>query len=163
MLTVHFAPRAIAGGMWVEGTPGYTLYALAALINAAEAGWRHGLDLYRYNDSILKYLFDYPLLFAYPDLSVPAENDSRRIWLRSIYYPVLYQYGYRRYRDPRYLALINSRDDFGAESERKGPARSDRPLVFPWLPSAPPPLSYDPDARQEGPRADLSERELSAR
>ena len=82
MLTVHFAPRAIAGGMWVEGTPGYTLYALAALINAAEAGWRHGLDLYRYNDSILKYLFDYPLLFTYTDLSVPAENDSRRIWLR---------------------------------------------------------------------------------
>ena len=152
LLMVHFAPRAIAGGMWVEGTPGYTLYALAALINAAEAGWRHGLDLYRYNDSILKYLFDYPLLFAYPDLSVPAENNSRRIWLRSIYYPVLYQYGYRRYRDPRYLALINSRDDFGAETERKGPARSDRLLVHPWLPSAPPPLSYDVDARHEGPQ-----------
>ena len=161
LLTVHFAPSAIAGGMWVEGTPGYTLYALAALVNAAEAGWRHGLDLYRYNDSILKYVFDYPLLFAYPDLSVPAENNSRRIWLRSIYYPVLYQYGYRRYRDPRYLALINSRDDFGAETERRG-LGAERPPPGASLASQCAAAAFL--RRRRAPRkpaADLSERELS--
>ena len=29
-----------------EGSPGYALYALGSLVNAAEAAWRHGLDLY---------------------------------------------------------------------------------------------------------------------
>ncbi len=150
LLTVHFAPPAITGGMWVEGTPGYSLYALAAMVNAAEAAWRHGLDLYHYNDSILKYVFDFPLLLAYPDMSVPGENDSRRLWLHSLYYPVLYQYGYKRYRDPRYLALTDSGD---AGPGSRGSEANFRPLVHSWLPSAPPPLRYDIDTREEGRRS----------
>lgn len=153
LLTVHLAPPAITGGLWVEGTPGYTLYALIALINAAEAGWHHGLDLYRYNNSILKYLFDGLLLTAYPDLSTPAERDSGRVWLQWGYHATLFQYAYRRYRDPHYLAVI----DGGANSEanRKELARDRRYLVFNWQPTAPPPLSFDTEMRRQAPRLSL--------
>jgi len=101
LLTVFFAPTAIPGGMWVEGSPGYALYALGSLINAAEAAWRHGLDLYSYDNAIFKHLFDYPIDFAYPDLTLPGENDSHRESLLNGVTPTLYEYGYRRYRDTR--------------------------------------------------------------
>ena len=51
-----------------------------------------GLDLYSYNDAILKHLFDYPLDFAYPDLTVPGENDSHRDYLLTGATPNLYEY-----------------------------------------------------------------------
>ena len=43
LLTVFFAPTGIPGGMWVEGSPAYGIYALGSLVHAAEAAWRHGL------------------------------------------------------------------------------------------------------------------------
>ncbi len=150
LLTVHFASQDITGGLWVEGTPAYALYALNALINAAEAGWRHGLDLYGYNNSILKYVFDGLLLAAYPDLSTPAENDSHRAWLRRGQNRTLYEYAYRRYRDPRYLAVINPDRTLGPGRDEL--AKDRRDLVSARQPDAPPPLSYDPDPHQEAPR-----------
>ncbi len=158
LLTVHLAAPGITGGMWVEGSPAYGLYALAALINAAEAAWRHGLDLYSYNDAILKYIFDFPLLLAYPDLSDPGENNSRRTRLTGIYYPGLYEYGYRRYRDPRYLRVIHAPADRsvpakelnGAPSGNTN-AESSRYLIYRWLPSAPPSFLYDLDSRDQPP------------
>ena len=148
LLTVHLAPAAITGGMWVEGSPSYALYALVALINAAEAGWRHGLNLYGYNNAILKTLFDFPLMLAYPDMTLPGENDSRRFPLRSGELPTLYEYGYLRYRDPRYLMVINA--EAGSEEGRKRNGRPQEPrrLIFPWLGSAPPSILYDLDPRQ---------------
>ena len=154
LLTVHLAPADIPAGTWVEGSPAYSFYALQGLVSAAEAGWRHGIDLYHHNDSIMKYLFDFPLLLAYPDMSIAAENDSHRLWLRS---PTLYDYGYLRYRDPRYLAIINRSDrrpSFGAGAQgakQRADGESGRRLIDPWAVVAPPAVFFDLDPREEAP------------
>ena len=156
LLTVFFAPTAIPGGMWVEGSPGYALYALGSLINAAEAAWRHGLDLYSYDNAIFKHLFDYPIDFAYPDLTLPGENDSHRESLLNGVTPTLYEYGYRRYRDPRYLAIINSPGEraYLASLRSSSPdhrlnVRSSRRLSMLKGGAVPPSFLYDLDPHEE--------------
>jgi Heparinase II/III-like protein/Alginate lyase len=148
LLTVHFAPPAIPGGAWVEGSPSYAFYALCSMVNAAEAAWRHGLDLYSHNDHIFKSMFDYPILLSYPDMTTPAENDALRQSFFTGYIPTLYEYAYRRYRDPRYLAIINSPPEraylasLNASLPRpKG--RSSRYLSMTRAGSAPPSFLYD--------------------
>jgi Heparinase II/III-like protein/Alginate lyase len=156
LLTVHFASPGIPGGMWVEGTSAYALYALGSMIDAAEAGWHHGLDLYRYNNCIFKYMFDFPLLFSYPDLTTPGENDSHRDSLVTGYIPTLYEYGYRRYGDPRYLAVVNSRAEkaflASLKAGRSAPtdpkSRSSRFLNLGHNNSAPPSILYDLDPNE---------------
>ncbi len=159
LLAVFFAPRAIPGGMWVEGSPGYALYALGSLVNAAEAAWRHGLDLYSYNDAILKHLFDYPLDFAYPDLTVPGENDSHRDYLLTGATPNLYEYAYRRYRDPRYLTIVDPPTEraylnsLRASTPKANPkVRSSRNLSMFPIGAVPPSFLYDLDPKEEPPK-----------
>jgi hypothetical protein len=152
LLSVFFAPPAIPGGMWVEGSLGYSFYALASLINAADAAWHHGLDLYRHNNCIFKHMFDFPLLLAYPDMTIFGENDSRRDYLRTGYIPTLYEYGYRRYRDPRYLAIINSPREraFLASLDNRSSrdkAQSLRYLSVTRAGGAPPSVLYDLDPK----------------
>jgi Heparinase II/III-like protein/Alginate lyase len=148
LLTVHFAPPAIPGGAWVEGSPSYVFYALCSMVNAAEAAWRHGLDLYRYNDHIFKSMFDYPILLSYPDMTTPAENSSNRQSLFNGYVPTLYEYAYRRYRDPRYIAIINSPPERAYlaslnASPTRPKGRSSRSLSMTRAGSAPPSVLYD--------------------
>jgi Heparinase II/III-like protein/Alginate lyase len=107
LLTVHFASAGISGGMWVEGSPNYAIYALGSMVDAAEAAWHHGLNLYTYNDSILKYMFDFPIMFGYPDLTTPGENDAHRESMQKGYAKTVFEYAYRRYRDPLYLRIID--------------------------------------------------------
>jgi hypothetical protein len=106
LVTVAFSPVAIPEGAWVEPSPAYAFYVLGSMVDAAEIGWRHGLDFYRAHDAIFKYMFDFPLLVAYPDFTLPAEADSRRDYLITNMTASLYEYAYRRYRDPRYLDVI---------------------------------------------------------
>jgi len=104
---LHFGPKSIdEDGMWAEGAMGYQFMALQALIMDAEVLWHHGIDMYRYRDCALKRLFDSPLQYCYPDLTTPALHDSGHgsIVDRDSY---LYEYAYRRYRDPRYLLILN--------------------------------------------------------
>lgn len=104
---MHFGEKAIdADGMWSEGAMGYQFMALQALITDAEILWHHGVDMYRYRDGVLKRLFDSPLQYSYPNLKTAAIHDS--------YYSsmlggdsYLYEYAYRRYRDPTYLMVLN--------------------------------------------------------
>lgn len=103
----HFGTKSIdADGLWSEGAMGYQFMALQALITDAEVLWHRGIDMYRYRDGALKRLFDSPLEFSYPDLTTPAENDSHH---GSIVGgdSFLYEYAYRRYRDPKYVAILN--------------------------------------------------------
>lgn len=108
LLNRYFAPDCIPGGMWVEPSVGYAFYALGSMVGAAEACWHHGIDLYRHNNAIFKSMFDFPILLSYPDLSEPGQGGSHRDLLCQGYAPTLYEYAYRRYRDPRYLAIINN-------------------------------------------------------
>jgi hypothetical protein len=143
LLTVGFTTRCIPGGMWVEGTPSYAFYVLGSMIDAAEMGWHHGLDLYRYNDCIFKYMFDFPLLLSYPDFTTPGENDSHREILLGGSAPGLYDYAYRRYQDPRYLAVINNPDERAYLANPTPPPGPNPPGTPPPAPGAPPPPASD--------------------
>jgi hypothetical protein len=84
--------------------------ALGALVDDAEVLWHHGMDLYRYRHGALKGMFDSALLFVYPDLTSPSTHDSSRSSLllsMSTDCHHTFEYGYLRYRDPRYLAIVN--------------------------------------------------------
>jgi len=103
----HFGPGAIdQDGMWAEGAMGYQFMALEGLVLDAEVLWHHGIDMYRYRNSALKRLFDTPLAMAYPDLTTPALHDSGHdsVVSRESF---LWEFAYRRYRDPAYLLILN--------------------------------------------------------
>lgn len=104
---LHFSEKSISpDGLWSEGAMGYQGMAMQALVMYAEILRHHGRDMYSYRDAALKGLFDSPLQVAYPDLTAPAMNDSGRADIvgRESY---LWEYGYRRYRDPKYLSILN--------------------------------------------------------
>ena len=111
----HFGPDCIGpDGLWNEGSPGYTNMSLCALICDAETVWHHGIDMYSYNNYILKRLLNSAILLAGPDarMTLPAAHDSGLMpllsdaaWLNHEV-GVAYEYGYRRYRDPQYLPII---------------------------------------------------------
>ena len=115
VMGTHFGPDCIGSdGLWNEGSPGYTNMALCALIDDAETVWHHGIDMYSYNDYILKRLLNSSVLMAGPDarMTLPAAHDSGltpllsdAAWLNHEV-GVAYEYGYRRYRDPQYLPII---------------------------------------------------------
>ena len=118
---------------------GYNFYSLSSMVGAAEILWHHGIDLYRHNNAIFKYLFDFPILLSYPDLSEPGLEASHRDSL--IHFnnaPTLYEYAYRRYRDPRYLAVIH---------DPKIP-KAERHLKLSSIGRAPPSLLFTLDSKQ---------------
>jgi len=106
LLLKHFGPLTIdEDGLWAEGAMGYQFMAMEALVMDAEVLWHHGMDMYRYRNGAMKQLFDSPLRLAYPDLTTPATHDSGRVSIIG-HDSFLYEYGYRRYRDPAYLAIL---------------------------------------------------------
>ena len=103
---LHFSGKSIdVDGMWCEGAMGYQFMALQALVVDAEMLWHHGIDLYRYRGCALKCVFDSPLYFCYPNLLSPAIHDSGNASIVG-YNSDLYEYGYLRYRDPKYLEVL---------------------------------------------------------
>jgi len=106
-VVLHFSEKSInADGLWSEGAIGYQFMAMQAVITDAEILWRNGIDMYRHRDGALKKLFDSAIAYSYPDLKTPAVHDSSSISIvgRESY---LYEYGYLRYRDPRYLLILD--------------------------------------------------------
>jgi len=91
----------LADGSWYEGAPSYQFYALAALVYTSEAAYRAGIDLY---DARYKSLFDAPLELAYPDLTLPALNDSERSPLAA--QERLYEVAYKRFGVERFAAVL---------------------------------------------------------
>ena len=92
-------------GFWYEGAWGYHFYALDALMQLAEMAARGGIDLYA--EPNLRKMFEGPLLFAFPDWTLPNFNDSGTINLLN--QDRFYEVAYRRYRDPRFAALLGKR------------------------------------------------------
>lgn len=104
---LHLSEKTIGSdGLWSEGALGYQFMAMQSVIADAEILWRNGIDMYRHRDGALKKLFDSAIAYSYPDLKTPAANDSGSISIvgRESY---LYEYGYLRYRDPRYLLVLD--------------------------------------------------------
>jgi len=93
-------------GMWGEGAIGYQLFALQALVPVFETAARQGIDLWGYQGSRVKSLFDTPLRYAYPDGTAPGINDSGRVKLGN-WSTMVYDYAWLRWRDPRHAVLVN--------------------------------------------------------
>lgn len=105
-IELHFSGKSIdVDGMWCEGAMGYQFMALQALVVDAEILWHRGIDMYRYRDGAMKAIFDSPILFSYPNYITPAIHDSGNASIvgREAY---LYEFGYKRYRDPAYLPIL---------------------------------------------------------
>src|SRR5262249_47177180 len=68
----------------------------------AEAARHCSVDLY---DARFKSMFDGPLALAMPNLSLPNFNDSGFVGLTS--QSPLYDLAFARWKDPRYVPLIN--------------------------------------------------------
>ena len=103
---LHFSGKSIdVDGMWCEGAMGYQFMALQALVVDAEMLWHRGVDMYSYRNGALKAIFDSPILFAYPNYITPAIHDSGNASIIGRE-AGLYEYGYKRYRDPNYLPIL---------------------------------------------------------
>lgn len=89
-------------GGWWEGAWGYHFYTLSALWSLTEAAHNCGINLY---GEKLKSMFDAPLKFAAPDLTLPAFNDSSTVDLKTS--ASIYELAYTRFRDPSYLTPIS--------------------------------------------------------
>lgn len=86
-------------GVWFEGAWGYHAYTMSAIWALTEAARNNGIDLY---GEPLKKMYEAPVLFAMPNLMLPAFNDSTEA---DIHNP-LYELAYARYHDPIYLAAL---------------------------------------------------------
>ena len=95
-----------ADGMWGEGAIGYQLFAMTVMAPGFEAAARQGIDLWDACGGRFKQLFDSPMRYAYPDGTMPGLNDSGRARFGS-WQTMVYDYGYLRYGDPRYAAVVN--------------------------------------------------------
>ncbi len=118
IIGIHFSDECLLpDGLWIEGAPGYQVGILScAVFNDAETLWHHGIDMYRFRGGALKRLLDSGIAIAYPDdkLDEPMLHDSGamamidgRAWFNNEA-GMPYEYGYRRYQDPKYIPIINN-------------------------------------------------------
>lgn len=92
-------------GCWYEGAWGYHFYTMSAIWGLTEAARNCGIDLYCPE---YKRMFDAPLLFAMPTMSLPAFNDSGQQDLSGG--SAIYELAYARYKDPVCLELLSRSD-----------------------------------------------------
>ena len=102
----QMAEGVTSDGLWWEGAWGYHFYTMQAVWSLVEAGRNCGMDLYV---DAFKRMFDGPLTFAMPSLKLPAFNDSREVNLTG--QAGLYELGYARFKDDRYVQLIKKDRD----------------------------------------------------
>ncbi len=76
----HMAESVLEDGFWYEGSWGYHFYTLSPMTYLAEMGERGQFPLY--DDPALRSMYFAPILFAPPDLVLPAFNDSGEVDLR---------------------------------------------------------------------------------
>jgi hypothetical protein len=88
-------------GAWFEGAWGYHFYTVSAVVKLTEGAFHSGINLY---GDKLKSMFDAPLIFAMPDLRLPAFNDSGTTSVTAN--AALYEIAYARYKDDRYRAVL---------------------------------------------------------
>jgi hypothetical protein len=105
----------LSDGFWWEGTIAYHMYALTPLNILAEGAKRWGHDLYANKN--LKKMFDVPLSYAYPSLTVPANNDGGQYGstlIGTVSPKGFYEYeaAFSHYQNPEYSWLLNQKYTF---------------------------------------------------
>ena len=93
-------------GLWGEGAIGYQLFAVRAMVPGLEAAARRGIDLWNFQNGRVKFMFDSPLWYSYPDATAPGINDSGRVRFDN-WECMIYDYAHLRFGDDRYAPLIN--------------------------------------------------------
>ncbi len=88
-------------GAWIEGSFGYHFFTIYGLVPLAEAARHCGIDLY---SARFKSMFDGPMDLVMPDFRLPNFNDSGIVDLSEE--ADLYEVAYARWKDDRYLPLI---------------------------------------------------------
>lgn len=106
----HMADSVLSDGFWYESSWGYHFFTLSPMTYLAEMGERGGFPLYP--DPALQSMYLAPILFAPPDLVLPAFNDSGTVNLRGSAGWRL-DAAYRAYADDRLVLplLGESRDE----------------------------------------------------
>jgi hypothetical protein len=99
-------------GFWWEGSIAYHFYALAPLNILAEAASNWGYKLFE--KQALKKMFDAPILYAYPNLMLPSNNDGGK-FADSLIDSISsrgfkeYESAYAQYKDLSYGWLLNKK------------------------------------------------------
>jgi len=104
----HLEVSVLSDGMWYEGD-NYHFASLPAMLNLAEAMWRHGSDLLHIEAGgrRLQMMFDAPLLDLHPDLTIPSRKDSRYASpIGQRWHAGMYEAGLRHYGEPAYARLL---------------------------------------------------------
>ncbi|MDY0001169.1 MAG: heparinase II/III family protein [Polyangia bacterium] len=99
----HMSQSVLADGFWYEGSWGYHFFTLTPMTYLAEMGERGEFPLY--GDPALRSMYLAPVLFAPPDLELPAFNDSGAVDLRGSATWRL-EAAYRAYQDPLLLGPL---------------------------------------------------------
>jgi hypothetical protein len=130
---VQVEKGVLGDGPWWEGAWGYHFYTMSALWPLAEAAKNHGIDLY---DGPFKKMFGAPIDFAMPNRVLPDFSDSHEVNLRGA--TSIYELGYARYKDPKYLTLLKDSDRrdnmtlyYGVSPLPAASAQSARSVNFP--------------------------------
>ena len=99
--------------------------SLTVMIAVAEVMWHRGVDLYGYQNMALKNPFDAGLQLMLGADSKPVDPEyAKLIGTQST---GSYEYAYRRYRDDRYLTLIQKLKAKLVMAESQLPSLSDLP------------------------------------
>ena len=93
---------------WDKSDTKSQIFSLSIMTGVAEICWHHGIDLYSYHDATLKKIFDRPLAFAPTGSATPESPATQYKELSKLQGVTAYDYAFLRYRDPRYLPVIES-------------------------------------------------------
>jgi len=117
-------------GMWYEGSMHYQFYVLGALAPLAEAAYHSGIDLYQ--NLSYKGLFDFMVSYADETLRLPTINDGREVHLSELDRSRYYEIAYRRWRDPRYICLLQASERDSLEALLYGVDELSEPGPLDW-------------------------------
>ena len=135
-------------GAWWEGAWGYHFYTLSALWGLTEGARNCGMDLY---GDAHKRMYDAPLVFAMPNLRLPAFNDSGEVGLAG--QASVYELAYARYGNPVYLSLLATSDRQNDYALWFGVAEPPAPPSRQWASANYPNSGYAVLAQGEGENA----------
>jgi len=95
---------------WDKSDTKSQLFSLSIMASVAEICWHHGMDLYSYHEATLKQIFDYPLSFSLPGSATSESLETQYKNFSRLQGVTAYDYAFLRYRDPRYLPVIERMD-----------------------------------------------------
>jgi hypothetical protein len=106
----HMTTSFLSDGLHWEGSFGYHWGTLRNLLLSAEMVRHTGVDLYSEggDNPYIKKMLDVPIRMAFPDRSLPVNNDAGQSSLGNLHQH--YELAYARYQDPAYGWVLEGSD-----------------------------------------------------